>query len=66
VFIFIIINTLEKACEILQVLLNGYTVIYDDIFKRYRSYIDFSSVNGLSKKYIHLSDENVYKTFTIL
>jgi hypothetical protein len=63
------INTLEEACEILQVLLNGYTVIYDDIFKRYRSYsglIDFSRVNGLSKKYIHLSDENVYKTFTII
>jgi hypothetical protein len=60
------INTLEEACEILQILLNGSTVIYDDIHNNYRGYsnlIDFSSVNGLSKNYIYLSDENVYKTF---
>jgi hypothetical protein len=58
------INTLEEACEILQILLNGSTVIYDDMHKKYRGYrglINFSSANGLSNKL--LFNENVYKTF---
>jgi hypothetical protein len=62
------INTLEEACEILQTLLGGSTVIYDDYEKKYRSYstlINFSNANGLSNDYIYLSDENVYKTFSI-
>jgi hypothetical protein len=62
------INTLEEACEILQILLNGNTVIYDDIQNNYKSYsncIDFITANGLSKNINFLDDQNVYKTFTI-
>ena len=63
------INTLEDACEILQILLNGSTVIYNDHIAKYvsnSSIIDFNIANGLSINYIFLNDENVYKTFVVL
>jgi len=62
------INTLEEACKILQILLNGSTVIYDDKDKKYitdNNSIDFYEVNGLLKNSIILDDQNVYKTFII-
>jgi hypothetical protein len=62
------INTLEEACKILQILLNGSTVIYDDKDKKYitdNNSIDFYEVNGLLKNSIIFDDQNVYKTFII-
>lgn len=60
------INTLEEACEILQILLNGETVIYDDYHNKYRGYsslLNFNNANGLSNKYN--LDKDVYQTFVI-
>lgn len=60
------INTLEEACEILQILLNGETVIYDDYHKKYRGYssiLNFNNENGLSNEYNYNKD--VYQTFEI-
>lgn len=62
------INTLEEACNILQILLSGYTVHYNEhrnTYSEYSNIIDFSVINGLSENETDLSDENVYKTFII-
>ena len=63
------IKSFEEAIEILQILLNGNTVTYDDYHKHYRAFssgIGFEEANGLSKDYSYLSDENVYKTFEVI
>jgi hypothetical protein len=63
------INTLEEACEILQILLNGSTVIFDNYHQKYRRYsstIDFRNINGLPNVLGYFSEKNVYKTFTII
>jgi hypothetical protein len=62
------IDTLEEACEILQILLSGNTVLYNNNYKKYREYsriIDFYNINGLSINQTFFSDNNVYKTFVI-
>ena len=59
------IKTLEEACEILQTLLSGYTLIYNEEQEKYCSYsnvIDFYGVNGLGSN-TYLSNDDVYKTF---
>ena len=62
------INTLEEACKILQILLNGSTVIFDNHHQKYTGYsnaIDFRNINGLPNVLQYFSDQNVYKTFII-
>lgn len=59
------IKTLGEACEILQTLLSGYTLIYNEEQEKYRPYsnaIDFYRANGLGNN-AYLYNENVYKTF---
>jgi hypothetical protein len=65
------INTLEEACNVLQLLLSGYTVEYDEYSNTYSQYsnlISYSDINGISENQTFLdddSDENVYNTFVI-
>lgn len=61
------ITTLEEAVHILDILLNGTTVIYDETTHEYRSYssgLGFLDNNGLQQIY-YPNIENSYKTFTI-
>lgn len=63
------INTLEEASEILHILLNGSTVIYDNEDKKYKAgdnSIVFCEANGLPNVLQYFSEKNVYKTFTII
>jgi len=62
------ISTLEEAINIISILSKGNSVIYDEYHKVYRDYssgYNFLEANGIQKNYNYLSDENVYKTFTV-
>lgn len=63
------INNLEKACNILKILLDGNTVKYDNYNNKYASFsniINFNIANGIPVNYNYFEDENVYKTFYVI
>ena len=62
------ITTLPEAVNIIYILINGSSVIYDTSQKKYRQFsggLGFSEHNGLEYSYHDFNDKDVYKTFMI-
>jgi len=62
------ISKLEEAINIISILSNGNSVIYDEYNKGYRRYssgFSFLEANGIQEMYNYFNDETIYKTFTV-